>query len=157
MVKLRGAFDAAVDVVVARGIVHVDVDELRTERAAERRRQVARLQPEDDVRAGVEDLELLDVEGAGLEVAVGRIGVVAGAVVVAVRVGHVEQQRARARSRRRRCASRARSRRSRLTATTLSTLVPPVIGTSTLNEPLAPAVAEAIVVTEFASVFVADT
>ena len=44
-----------------------------------------------------------------------------------------------------------------LTATTLITLVPPVIGTLMVNEPLEPAVVEASVVTELASVFVADT
>ena len=44
-----------------------------------------------------------------------------------------------------------------LTATTLSTLVPPVTATSTLNEPSGAAVAEATVVAEFASVFVAET
>ena len=74
---------------------HVDVDELRAERAAERLRQVARLQPEGHVGAGVVDLEPLDVEGARVEVRGRRVGVVAGAVVVAVRVGHVEEQRAR--------------------------------------------------------------
>ena len=73
----------------------VDVDELRAERAAERRRQVARLQPEDDVGARVVDLEALDVEGAGVEVVRGRIRVVARAVVVVVRVGDVEEQRPR--------------------------------------------------------------
>ena len=77
------------------GHMDVDVDELRAERAAECRAQVTRLQPEDHVRAGVVDLEPLDVEGAGLEVRRGRVGVVPGAVVVAVRVGHVEEQRAR--------------------------------------------------------------
>ena len=44
-----------------------------------------------------------------------------------------------------------------LTATTLSTVVPPVTATATLNEPPAAAVVEAIVVAEFASVFVAET
>ena len=44
-----------------------------------------------------------------------------------------------------------------LTATTLITLVPPVIGTLTLNEPLEPTVVEASVVAELASMFVADT
>ena len=44
-----------------------------------------------------------------------------------------------------------------LTATTLRTFVPPVTATSTLNEPSAAAVVEAIVVAEFASVFVAET
>ena len=44
-----------------------------------------------------------------------------------------------------------------LTATMLSTLVPPVTTTSTLNEPSAAAVVEAVVVAEFWSVFVAET
>ena len=44
-----------------------------------------------------------------------------------------------------------------LTATTLSTLVPPVIGTSMLKEPSEAAGVEATVVAEFASVFVAAT
>ena len=44
-----------------------------------------------------------------------------------------------------------------LTATTLSTVVPPVTATSTLNAPPASAVVEALVVAKFASVFVAVT
>ena len=44
-----------------------------------------------------------------------------------------------------------------LTATTLRTLVPPVTGTSMLNEPSAAAGAETTVVAELASVFVAAT
>jgi hypothetical protein len=39
--------------------------------------------------AGVDDLEPLDVERAGVEVGGGRVRVRAGAFVVAVRVGHV--------------------------------------------------------------------
>ena len=45
--------------------------------------------------AVVVDLEPLDVEGAVVEVGRRRVRVVAGAVVVAVGVGHVEDQRAR--------------------------------------------------------------
>jgi hypothetical protein len=66
--------------------VDVDVDELRAERAAERRRQVARAQLEDDRRSGVVDGEVLDVEGARVERRVRGIGVVAGAIVVVVGV-----------------------------------------------------------------------
>ena len=44
-----------------------------------------------------------------------------------------------------------------LTATMLRTLVPPVTATSMLNEPSAAATVEAMVVAEFASVFVAAT
>ena len=41
--------------------------------------------------AVVDHLEALDVEGAGVEVVRGRVGVVARAVVVAARVGDVEE------------------------------------------------------------------
>ena len=44
-----------------------------------------------------------------------------------------------------------------LTATMLSTLVPPVIAMSTLKDPFAAAVVEAMLVAEFSSLFVADT
>ena len=44
-----------------------------------------------------------------------------------------------------------------LTATTLSTIVPLVIGSETVHVPLAPTVIEAVDVAEFASVFVAAT
>ena len=43
------------------------------------------------------------------------------------------------------------------TATTLSTVVPPVTATSRLNTPFWSAIVEALVVAEFASVFVAVT
>src|SRR5207244_12728036 len=59
-----------------------------------RSRQVAHLHAEDHVRPVVEDLELLQVEGARVEAAEGRVGVVAGPVVVAARIRHVEEQRA---------------------------------------------------------------
>ena len=113
------------------------VDELSTERAAERRRQVARLQAEHDVGAGVVDLEPLDVERARLEVVGRRIGVVARAVVVLVRVGAFEDQRAWHEVEHDR-ACRVRSAPVRADGDELSTLVPPVIATSTLNEPLPP-------------------
>src|SRR4029453_13756363 len=73
------------------GVVDVDVDQLRAERAAEGGAEVAGLQPEDDVGAVVEDLEALDVVGAGLEEGGGRVGVVARPVVVAVGVGGAGQ------------------------------------------------------------------
>ena len=93
MVKLRVGLDAAVERRGRGRVVHVHVDELRSERAAERGSEVARLQPEDDVGSVVEHLELLDVVGAGLEGAVGGIGIVAGAIVIAVRIADVEQYR----------------------------------------------------------------
>src|SRR5205085_11904202 len=78
------------------GIVHVDIQHLRAERAAERGRQVAHLDTERDqaVGAAVDDLEALDVERARVEIARGRISVVAGAVVVTAGIGYVEQNRA---------------------------------------------------------------
>ena len=71
--------------------MHVDVDELRAERAAEGGRQVGQLHAKDHVRPVVEDLELLQIEGARVEVAGGRVGVVAGPVVVAGWIGDIEQ------------------------------------------------------------------
>jgi hypothetical protein len=71
--------------------VNVDVDKLGSERAAEYRAEVARLQAERDLRARVVHLELLDVEGSRMEVSRRRIGIVAGAVVVTCRVRDVEQ------------------------------------------------------------------
>ena len=73
------------------GVVDVDVDELCAERAAEGRGEVAGLDAEDDVGAAVDHLETGQVEGAGVEVVRGRVGVVARAVVVAGRVGDVEE------------------------------------------------------------------
>ena len=75
----------------------VDVDELRAERAPERRAQVPELRLERR-RLAVrreDHLELLQVEGARVEVARGRVGVVPGAVVVVRRIGDVEHDRSR--------------------------------------------------------------
>ena len=133
----------------------VDVDELRAERAAERLRQVAGPQAEGDGVAGIEDLEPLDVEGARAEAGEGRIRVVPGAAIVPVRIGGVGQRSGQdvEEDVRRAWAVPPLG----LTATTFRTLVPPVIPTSTLNEPSPPAVVETTVVAEFASVFVAAT
>ena len=79
------------EVVAARRVVDVDVDELGAERAAERRCEIAGLNPEDDARAVVEHLEALEVVGARLEAVEGRVGVVPRTVVVTGRVGHVEE------------------------------------------------------------------
>src|SRR5205085_9955468 len=77
------------------GIVHVDIQHLRAERAAERGRQVAHLDTERDeaVGAAVDDLEALEVECARVEISRGRISVVAGAVVVTAGCGYVGQNR----------------------------------------------------------------
>ena len=47
---------------------------------------------EDHGRAGVVDREVLDVEGSGVEVGAGRVGVVAGPVVVVVGIVGLEDQ-----------------------------------------------------------------
>jgi hypothetical protein len=65
---------------------------LRAERAAERRREVARPDAEDHVAASVVDLEPLDIERPVLEVGRRRVGVVARPVVVTLRIRDVEQQ-----------------------------------------------------------------
>ena len=137
-------------------VMHVDVDQLGAERTPERFRQVARPEPEDDIAARVVDLEGLDVERASVEVGGGRIGVVARAVVVEVRSATSRIRVPGTKSNRivrLTCAVPPVG----LTATTLRTLVPPVTGMSMLNEPSAAAGAEATVVAEFASVFVAET
>src|SRR6266851_8083367 len=71
----------------------VDIDQLSSERAAEGGREVARLDAEDDVPAAgtvVVDLEVCDVERSCVEIARGRIGVIAWTVVIAGRVADVE-------------------------------------------------------------------
>ena len=76
------------------GLVHVDVNELGAEWAAEGRRQVAGLDPERNRAAGVVDLEIGQVVRAGVEVRRRRVDVVARAVVVAGQDRAVEEQRA---------------------------------------------------------------
>src|SRR5258708_3106953 len=63
-----------------RWVVHVDVDQLCADGRTERRREVARLNAERDRGAGVVDLELLEVERAGVEVGGRRVRVVARTV-----------------------------------------------------------------------------
>src|SRR2546425_13219887 len=76
-----------------RRIMHVDVDQLRTQRAAERWRQIVYLHLEGcrySIRTH-DDTERLDVERTGVEV-VGRwVRVVPGSVIIAGRIGDVEQ------------------------------------------------------------------
>src|SRR5829696_6435763 len=75
-------------------VVDVDVDRLGP--VGCRRSGSGRgLKAEDHVGAVVEDLEPLDVVGAGPEVGRGGVGVVARSVVVAVGVGDVQQHLAR--------------------------------------------------------------
>ena len=116
----------------------------------------ARLEPEDDVGAGVVDLERWMSKAPAWKFARRRVGVVAGAVVVVIRVGDVEDQGARHEVEQDRALDWAVPPVG-LTATTLRTLVPPVTATSMLNEPSAAAAVEAMVVAEFASVLVAAT
>src|SRR6202008_4755862 len=74
-------------------VVNIDIHQLRSERAAKRRRQIAGLNAEDDVAgtaAVVVDLEVGDVESSSVEVTGRRIRVVAWAIVIAARVGDVE-------------------------------------------------------------------
>ena len=137
-------------------IVDIHVDELCAEGTPEGRRQVTCLEPEDDARAVVEHLEALDVERTGVEVVRSRIGVVPRAVVVACRIRDVEQHRSRREVEHDR-PHHTGGAAAGLTATTLSTIVPPVIGSETVQVPLAPTVIEAVDVAEFASVFVAAT
>src|SRR5262249_31758247 len=78
-------------------IANVHVDQLRAERAAEGRAQVADLGLKRR-RLAVwrqDDLEFLQVERARVEVVGGGVGVVAGTVVVVRRVGDVEENGAR--------------------------------------------------------------
>ena len=127
--------------------VHVDVDELRAERAAEGRRQVARLDAEDDVAAAVDRPGSRCRSNApGVEV-VGRSDRRSCPGRCRRRSGRSTSSstRARRRSRRRRCAWRARSPPLGLTATTLSTVVPAGDRRrATLKEPSAPAVVDAV-------------
>src|SRR5437899_13094886 len=71
----------------------VNIDQLSSERAAEGGREGARLDADDDVPAAgtvVVDLEVCDVERSCVEIARGRIGVIAWTVVIAGRVADVE-------------------------------------------------------------------
>ena len=138
------------------GDVDVHVDELRPQRAPECLAQVSRLEPEDNLRIGVVDLESLDVEGAVVEVVRRRVGVIAWTVVIAVGVADLEDERARHEIEQDRSlllggAARWAHRDD------LITLVPPVTSTSMLNEPSAAAMVDAIVVAVLASVLVAAT
>ncbi len=76
------------------GIAREDRQQLRAERVAERRREVAQRRAQVDRVAAVDHLEARDVERAGVEVAGRRVLERARAVVVARRVARVEDRRA---------------------------------------------------------------
>ena len=106
--------------------VDVDVDELRAQRAAEGRRQVAGAHAEDDVRARVVDLEALEVVGPGLEVVASSDRRSCPGRCRRRRDRRRRRSACRAPGRRPPCARRARSPPDGLVATVLSTQVPPV-------------------------------
>src|SRR2546428_13982432 len=77
-------------------VVDVDIDELSAERAAEGGREISDHQLERRGRAirAFDEAELLDIEGAGMEVAGGGIRIVPRAIVIAAPGGDIEGQRA---------------------------------------------------------------
>ena len=92
----------------------------------------------------------------GAEVRGGRVGVVAGAVVVAVRVGHVEEERP-GHEVEEDGAPHVRGCAARADGDDVEDVVPPVTGDVDAEGAVARAVVDATVVAEFVSVFVAAT